>query len=326
MNHRPHRRLVDAQPKCNRPHQHPSLVRHPAFLILPPHRRFHFRVIRNRRNPALLQEFDRLLHPPNRRRIYDHAFSRILPQGAAEQFHLRSRLALVNHISQILAMEAGDIAIRLAHLQLLQNVVPHLPRGACRKRRNRQRRKLRPQPAQLPVVGTEFVSPLGNAMRLIHRKKADRHFAEPLEGIFRRQPLRRKIEQPILAARCLLHYCPPLCRALHAVDRRRRNPHLRQLRRLVLHQRDQRRNHHRRLPRNHRRKLVAQRLPAASRHHHASIALRQQTANDIFLLRPELVISPITPQHGRKIWSIGHSSQYSVRHVGGVCERTTLNL
>ena len=113
-------------------------------------------------------------------------------------------------------------------------------------------------------------------------------------------------------------------------DRRRRNSHLRQLRRLVLHQRDQRRNHHRRLPRNHRRKLVAQRLSASGRHHHTSIVRGQQAPYNILLLGTKLVVSPIAPQHCRQVWNIGHFlcvlPQYSVRPIPKVCERSTPDL
>src|SRR5208282_824814 len=145
-------------------------------------------------------------------------------------------------------------------------------------------------------------------MRFIHSKATDRHSRQPFESISRGQPLRGKIKQPIFAARRLLHHLPPLRRTLTTIDYRRWNAHLRQLRGLVLHQRDQRRNHYRRLPRNHRRKLVAQRLSTASRHHHTSIVRRQQTADNIFLLGAKFVVSPIASQRFRQVWtSIGHS-------------------
>ena len=138
-------------------------------------------------------------------------------------------------------------------------------------------------------------------MRLVHRKEADRHVGQPIKSILSGQPLRGKIKQTIFPARRFLHHLPPFRRTLKTIDRRRRNSHLRQLRRLVLHERDQRRNHHRRLPRNHRRKLVAQRLPASRRHHHASIVRGQQTPDNILLFGAKLVVSPITPQRFRQI-------------------------
>ena len=147
MNHGPHRRFVDAQPEGDGSHQHSHFVRHPSFLILPAQGRFHLRVIRNRRNPALLQVFDRLLHSANRGRIHDHALPRVVAQSAGEQLQLRPRFALMHHVAQILAMEAGDVEIGLAHLQLLQNVVPDLPRRAGGEGRDRKLRKAGAQPA-----------------------------------------------------------------------------------------------------------------------------------------------------------------------------------
>ena len=83
----------------------------------------------------------------------------------------------MHHIAQVFAMEAGDVEMRIAHLQLLQNVVPHLPRRAGGEGRNRKLGKARAQSAELAVVGPELVAPLGNAMRLIDRKKSYRDFA-----------------------------------------------------------------------------------------------------------------------------------------------------
>src|SRR5580658_10620665 len=102
-------------------------------------------------------------------------------------------------------MEAGNVEIGLMHLQLLQNVVPHLSRRTRRERGNGQLRETRSQPAELPVVRPEFVSPLGNAMRLVDRKETDWNLRQPSESILRGQPLRRKIKQPIFAARSFLH-------------------------------------------------------------------------------------------------------------------------
>ena len=89
--------------------------------------------------------------------------------------------------------------------------------------------------------------------------------------------------------------------AQRAIQHRRRNSHLRQLRRLILHQRDQRRNHDHGLSRQHRRRqLVAERFPAAGRHHHARVAASEQAAHDSLLHRTERVVSPVAPQRRQK--------------------------
>ena len=65
---------------------------------------------------------------------------------------------------------------------------------------------------------------------------------------------------------------------MRTIQYRRRNPHLRQLRRLILHESDQRRNHNCGALRYERRQLVAQRLASARRHHDAGIVSCQQAA------------------------------------------------
>jgi hypothetical protein len=52
----------------------------------------------------------------------------------------------------------------------------------------------------------------------------------------------------------------------------------------------------------------------------------QQTADNIFLLGTELVVSPILAQRFTWISSVGHSPQYSLRDVEEVYERSTRNL
>ena len=72
-------------------------------------------------------------------------------------------------------MEAGNVFVRIAQLQLLKNVVPHLPGGAGGEGRDGMIGKMRAQPAQLPVFGAEFVPPFRNAMRFVDGEKANRH-------------------------------------------------------------------------------------------------------------------------------------------------------
>src|ERR1700676_5586920 len=160
-------------------------------------------------------------------------------------------------------------------------------------------------------------------MGFVDREEPDRHSTQPFKGISGCEPFRRKIEQPIFAPDRLGHHTTAFIQALVTINYRRWNAHLRQLRRLILHQSDKRRYDYCRLLRNQRRKLVAQRLSASSRHHHAGVVRRQQAADNILLLGTKLVIAPVAPQYFRQIWSNRHSSQYSLRGNGGVCEPIT---
>jgi hypothetical protein len=60
---------------------------------------------------------------------------------------------------------------------------------------------------------------------------------------------------------------------------------------LVLHQRDQRRDHDPDAVADQRRDLVAQRLAAAGRHQHQRVATADDVADDLLLATPERVVA-----------------------------------
>ena len=90
---------------------------------------------------------------------------------------MRSLLALMHHVAQIRAVEARDVLMRVAQLELLENVVPHAARRARGEGGDRLVRKILPQRAELPVLRAELVPPFGNAVRLVDREERERHFA-----------------------------------------------------------------------------------------------------------------------------------------------------
>ena len=168
--------------------------------------------------------------------------------------------------------------------------------------------KLLAQAAQLAVFGTEFVSPLGNAVRFVDGEERDRHLLEP-STTYRRAPAARAKDRAAgkLRARASRITLRLLRRCVErAVEDRRRNSHLRELRGLVLHQRNQRRDDDRGALGNHRRQLVAERLAAAGRHDHAGVASGQKAAHDALLQRAERVVSPVAPQRREQVGFGGH--------------------
>ena len=170
-------------------------------------------------------------------------------------------------------MKAGDVFVRFAQLKLVNDVVAHALRGAGGECGDGTVGKMDSQAAQLAVFGAKLVSPFRNAMRFVDGEKRDRHALQPIERVRARQALRRKIQQAVLARARFANHLGLLAAAERTVQQRRRNSHLIELRHLILHQRDQRRNDDDGLLRQHRaRQLVAQRFPAAGWHHDASIA------------------------------------------------------
>ena len=137
-------------------------------------------------------------------------------------------------------MKTRDVFKRLAQPQLLNNVVPNALRGARRERRDRLVREQLPQAAQLAILRPEIVPPFRNTMRFVNREEGNRHALEPLRGTVQHHTLRRKIEQPEFTRDDAALQVAAFRRRGRAIQKNRRNPHLRELRHLVLHQRNKR--------------------------------------------------------------------------------------
>jgi hypothetical protein len=88
-----------------------------------------------------------------------------------QQIHLRAAIAFPDYVTQIGAMKAGDVFVRIAQLKLVNDVVPHALGGARGECRDRNLWKLQAQPAQLAVVRAKFVAPFRNAVGFINCKQ-----------------------------------------------------------------------------------------------------------------------------------------------------------
>src|SRR5689334_19836101 len=53
--------------------------------------------------------------------------------------------------------------------------------------------------AQLPVLGSEFMAPLRNAVRFIDGEETERNVLQPAQGVFPRQAFGRQVQQTELA-------------------------------------------------------------------------------------------------------------------------------
>ena len=109
---------------------------------------------------------------------------------------------------------------------------------------------------ELPVLRPEIMSPFADAMRLIHRQRHRFPLAQTRQKIRHHQPLRRHIQQLvpslIKSAQSMIH----LAAVQRGIDKRRRHPRRLQLIDLILHQRNQGRNHHRQSITHQRRQLI----------------------------------------------------------------------
>ena len=146
---------------------------------------------------------------------------------------------------------------------------------------------------QHPVIRPEIVSPLRNAMRLVNRDQRQPLLGQHLRKPRHPQPLRSNKKKLQLTAQ-VIHASLPRHRPIQPrVNPRHLQPQRPQLRRLVFHQRNQRRNHQRRPAPCNRRQLVAQALPRPRRHHQQQVSPLDRRAAHRLLACPE----PGKPKH-----------------------------
>ena len=136
---------------------------------------------------------------------------------------------------------------------------------------------------QAQIFGAEVVAPLRDAVRLVDGEKIDRGPPQGGDDVVAQQPFGRNIEQPERAVVEALRRPAPFVGVGGGIEARRLDPKLAQLRHLVAHQRDQRRNNQGQAAADDRRQLEAQRLAAACRHHRQHVLAGKCGAEDVLL-------------------------------------------
>ncbi len=120
------------------------------------------------------------------------------------------------------------------------------------------------------------------------------------------EPLGRRVDEARLPGRDACEARRRLLRGERRVDERRGRRDLRrQLVHLVLHERDERREHERRLGAQHRRELIRERLSRAGRHERERVAACDRGAYDVLLPRPEGVEAEEVAQRCEEIAQAG---------------------
>ncbi len=142
-------------------------------------------------------------------------------------------------------------------------------------------------------------------MRLVDREQRDVGPVEELSGRVHAQPLGGQIQEVELA-REERRLDPHALRAvLRRVEERGAHSEGGQGIHLVLHERDERRDDDARAGANEGGDLVAQRLAAAGRHEHESVAARDDLLDDLGLLAAERVIAEDTVQDLERVRARG---------------------
>ena len=122
-----------------------------------------------------------------------------------------------------------------------------------------------------------------------HRRKA-----------WRREALRRDVEQAQATGPRRLEHAAALIVRLGGVERAGSDATPPQVVHLILHERNERRNHQGQSVHAHGRRLKAERLPAAGGQHHDRIAVREYALHRLALQRQKRVEAPIALEHAEQ--------------------------
>ena len=248
----------------------------------------------------LVEEGRHLLDRVAGQAVDDPRLARMLVADEAQQ--LLARLALLDDpVADVGAVEAGHEHARLGQQSLL-DLVARRRVGGGGQRDARHLRESLAQQAELAVFGAEVVAPLRHAVRLVDREQrqsgAGMHLVEQPQAALGQQPLRRDVQQiefagahPALDRGCL-------GAAQRAVKEGGAHAEFAERGDLVLHQRDQRRDHHTHARAQQRRDLVGQRLAAAGGHQHQRIAAAGHVLDHLALEAAEAGIAEHLVEQG----------------------------
>jgi hypothetical protein len=258
-----------------------EIVLHAGALVVPQPA-----VVLPRPEAPLLEMQSPQRHVLPGRRVDDAGRPRV-PQQRLEGARLvAARPQRLHREGQVRALEAGDHFERPLQTELARDVGPDFGSGGGGERRGRHAEDFA-QLSQARVVGAEVMPPLADAVRLVHDQPRHARPRERRAEPRLRQPLGRDIEQRQLSLHEGTLRGGALGPAHPGMDRRGGQAARLQSVHLVLHQRDERRDHHGRAGQEHRRQLEAERLAGAGRHHRHDVLSIEDRGRDLFLPRPE---------------------------------------
>ena len=103
--------------------------------------------------------------------VYDDASVRDLRDGAEQQLVLRSCVTLANNVTQVGTAKAGDVSVRIAQAELLDDVVANALGGAGGEGGDGTIGEEFAEAAKLPIFGAEVMAPFGDAMCFVDGEK-----------------------------------------------------------------------------------------------------------------------------------------------------------
>ena len=299
-------RLVDAHAEGDGGHHHHPVLAQEAGLVGRAHRPGQPRVVRQRDDPLLGERLGGLLHRLARQAVDDAGVPVVL---AAQQAHqLLQRLLLgLDPVLNVRTIEAGHEHPGLPQPQPLDDLAARRRGRGSGQRDSGDGRPPVVEHRQPQVVGTEVVPPLRHTVRLVDREQRD---VQPVQEVLRPlhpEPLGRQVEQVQFAGQGRPLGRRPLVGRDARVQEAGAHPERLHRGHLVVHQRDQRRDHDPDPRTHHGRNLIAQRLTAAGGHQDERVPAIDDVVDDLLLVAAERVVAERQAQDVESGGRSGHA-------------------
>ncbi len=297
VNHKGDVGLVDAHAEGVGGHHDGFPVVGEILLILPPLLIVQARVVAGGGEAVVAEGLADPFHVGPGGAVDDAAAAPALPQQLQQAPGLFLRALHVE--KEVFPVEARDHGPGLPKPQEPDDVRPDLPGGRSREGRQKgppgqSLHKVR----DLQIAGAEILSPLADAVGLVHGHQGDVRPGGKVEEALGGQPLRGHIDDLIGAPAGPSQGLAVLGKAQGGIEISRRNPGLAQGHDLILHQGDQGR-HHQGDPRQHQGgNLIAHGLAGAGGHDAQNILPVHQGVDEAFLPRTKGVVAEIFTKQG----------------------------
>ena len=273
--------LVDPHAESDGGDHHHAVLLQERVLVARPVVGLHAGVIGERIDPFAAQEGREFLRRLARAAIHDAAVAAMRGDEAQE---LAAAVAARAHgEAQVRPVEAVDEQLRRRREQPRGDVAARRLVGSRGEGDGLGDAERVPQRREVHVVGTEVVAPLGNAVRLVDRKHRGLRAAEHRHHLRLGEAFGRDIGEPQFAPRDLLRDVAVLGKIVGGIERGSGDAVAPELRDLIAHQRDQRRDDDGEPVAQQRWKLIAQRFAAAGRHDREHVAAGEDRGDDLRL-------------------------------------------
>ena len=246
-------------------------------------------VVRQRREALIAEKSSGLVDLLARQAVDDTCVATTL----AEEGHQLLARRFLGHdaVEDVRPVETGKETLGALQVQALDDLFAGAHVGGGGQGDARHMREQLGQLAQLQVFRAEVMAPLRHAVGLVDGEQRDVQLAQEIEHARLHQALGRQVQHLQLTAAHAPGQLTLLLGVQGGVQRGRSHPKLIERGDLVVHQRDQRRNHHREAGAQQPRHLKTQRLAAAGGHQYQRIAAVGHAFDDCCLAPTETVVA-----------------------------------